>query len=467
MAGTILVVDDVATNRIILKVKLRAACYGVLVASNGTEALQIAHIEQPDLILLDLSMPDIDGCEVCRRLKADPVTAEIPVLIVTASSDPQARLAALAAGAEDFLSKPLDDAILLARLRSVLRATSTTAELALRNDTNQALGFAEGPADPLGFAPQGRISILTGNAAQGIKWRSALARSTRNLVDVSSPSLALQHETEENVPDVYLICDTILRPGDGLGFLAELRARPATRHTAIVMAIPPEARDRAAIALDLGASDIIYMPLDPEETAMRLKSQMKRKQTADRLRARLRDGLQLAMTDPLTGLYNRRYGLSHLEKVHARAVARGKTYAVLLIDLDRFKSVNDTFGHAAGDAVLRSVAERLRAGLRSVDLISRLGGEEFMIVMPEISLDSARAAAARLCRAVTLEPIAIGSSQNLIQTISIGLAVGGGGSSGNMLSSEQIVQQADRALYQAKANGRNRAHTADEGRSAA
>lgn len=467
MAGTILVVDDVATNRIIMKVKLSAACYGVLLASNGAEALIIARDQRPDLILLDLTMPDMDGCEVCRRLKADPVTADIPVLIVTASLLKTSRLAALAAGAEDFMSKPLDDSILLARLRSALRATSTAAELALRDDTNQALGFSEGPAEAFTYVPQGRFCILTGDADRGSDWQNDLARRLKARVDLSSPLMALRHESDAEAPDVFLITDTVLRPGDGLGLLAELRARPATRHASIVMAVPPEARERAAIALDLGASDIIYQPLDMEETALRLKTQLKRKQTADRLRSRMRDGLQLAVTDSLTGLFNRRYGLSHLENVHVRAVTRNKSYAVLLVDLDRFKSVNDTFGHAAGDSVLRSVAGRLQAGLRNVDLISRIGGEEFMIVMPEIDPESAQVAAERLCRAVTVEPIYLAPGQTLTQTVSIGVAVGGGGTGPDEPSATETMERADRALYRAKSEGRNRTHTANINRSAA
>src|SRR6056297_1323740 len=132
MSGKILVVDDVATNRIILKVKLASACYDVLQADGGAAALRIARAEQPDLILLDVAMPDLDGIEVCRRLKADAETADIPVIVVTAYDDTRAKLAALEAGAEEFMSKPLDDLGLLAPVRSVLRARSIAAELALR-----------------------------------------------------------------------------------------------------------------------------------------------------------------------------------------------------------------------------------------------------------------------------------------------------------------------------------------------
>jgi two-component system cell cycle response regulator len=218
------------------------------------------------------------------------------------------------------------------------------------------------------------------------------------------------------------------------------------------------------MALDLGASDLLMLPMDPAETALRLRTQLTRKRQADRLRTRLRDGLELAMVDPLTELYNRRYGLAHLRRVHDRALARGRGYALLLVDLDRFKSVNDRFGHAAGDTVLGTVAGRLRARLRGVDLISRIGGEEFMIVMPEMGLEAAHGAAKRLCAAVAGEATVLPDGTRIAQTVSIGLALGGLSASD---TAEDAMARADRALYVAKSGGRNRTHLDRSGRIAA
>jgi len=468
MPGTSLVIDEVATNRIILRVKLAGACYDVIQASGGIEGLAIARAQRPDLILLDLAMPDLDGTEVCRRLRADPITRETPVIVVTARTDADARRAALSAGADDFLSKPLDDLILLARMRSLLRARSTASELALRESTTRALGFAEPSVDPLSLAPLGRVGLIAGNAELASGWREALRPYLPNRIDVTIPESALREATPDEVADVFIIAETIRRPGDGLHLMSELRAREATRHSAVIMAVYPEAREQIAMALDLGAADMLTLPLDPEETALRLRTQLTRKREADRLRTRLQNGLDLAVIDPLTGLHNRRYGLLHLERVHSRAADRGRTYAVLVLDLDRFKSVNDTYGHAAGDRVISEVAKRLQSVVRPVDLVSRIGGEEFLVVLPDVDADIAQNVATALCDAVSKAPIPLESGEQITQTASVGFALGGQEEDTlNATEAQGAMQRADRALYGAKLAGRNQTRRHGIGLSAA
>lgn len=469
MPGRILVVDDVATNRIILKVKLASAAYEVLQAGGGAEALKIAQRDRPDLILLDVAMPDLDGLEVCRRLKADPRTSEIPVIMVTAKDDAASRIAALEAGAEDFLSRPLDDLSLLPRVRSLLRASGIASELALREGTRQALGFAEPACD---FAPAGRVCLIAADEATAINWRQGLTGKMRDRFEIGSPVKVLK-EAGSASPDLYVIAADLARSGEGLMLLSELRSRQSSRHAGIIIAVDRAAQAAASMALDMGASDIVTLPIDFDELALRLRSQLARKRQGDRLRTRVRDGLQLAVTDPLTGLYNRRYAMSHLTRVRERALSAERTFAAMLIDLDHFKQVNDTHGHAAGDAVLKSVAETLSANLRSIDLVARIGGEEFLAVLPDILPDAARKAAERLRVAVSGRPIALPTdgdrdeSVALIQTVSIGLVTGGGGPAGWDSTISDLLEQADRALYEAKKCGRNQVAIASAGRAAA
>lgn len=456
MPGRILVVDDVATNRIILKVKLTNACYEVLQAGSGTEALRMAQRDRPDLILLDMGMSDLSGLEVCRRLKADRATSEIPVVIVTSKGDTEAKLAALKAGADEFMSKPLDDMGLLARIRSLLRARGIAAELALREGTTQALGFAEPASD---FAPAGHVCIIADDDAAARDWRDGLRARLHDRVETCSRDRALNPDGP--VPDVFVVTADLDTPGGGLLLLSDLRSRLDTRHSAIIVAVRPEAQQSATMALDLGASDLVTLPINIDELVLRLKTMMDRKRQSDRLRSKVRDGLHMAVTDPLTGLYNRRYALSHLERVRDRAAESGKCFAVMLADLDQFKSVNDTHGHAAGDEVLKAVAARLTANLRSVDLVARIGGEEFLVVLPEIAPKGAQRAAERMRTAVSADPIAVpssgkGSGSSLIQTVSIGLAIGGGGPAGSLDDLDELLKRADRALYDSKEQGRNR-----------
>ncbi|WP_116133477.1 diguanylate cyclase [Tropicimonas sp. IMCC34043] len=469
MPGRILVVDDVATNRIILKAKLSGACYDVLQAGNGIEALRIAREQAPDLILLDIAMPELDGLETCRRLKADPRTAGIPVVMVTSSANMATKLAALEAGAEDFMTKPVDEMALLARVRSLLRARSIDAELSLRDGTCEALGFSDAPSC---FVAAGRVCLVAGNRPTALAWERMLSEVIRDRIEICSPSKALASSSAERVPDVFLIAADLEHEGDGLMLLSELRSRPQTRHAAILVVVEPEARRSATMALDLGASDIISLPLDGRELAIRLRTQLERKRQADRLRRQVRDGLQMAVTDPLTGLYNRRYAMSHLARVHERAQDSARGYALLLIDLDNFKRVNDTHGHAAGDTVLQSVARLLTANLRSVDLVARIGGEEFLAILPNITPAAAENAAERLrgaiaATAISIPPGLISDVADLHQTVSIGLVAVDANQMDAMPDTGGILAAADQALYRSKALGRNLVTRGEQSRAAA
>lgn len=449
MAGKILIVDDVATNRIVLKVKLASAAYETVQASNGTDALQIARDTRPDLILLDVQLPDLDGISVCERLKSDPVTRSIPVVMITAFRDPAARLRGLRAGAEEFLTKPLDEHLLLARLRSLLRARETEEELKLRDTTWRDLGFAEaGQA----FEAPASVVLVGGRRDRAHAWRQDLAQVFGPHVMVMDREEVLADAALLGHTDVFVIPADMDRPGDGLRLMSELRARPATRHAAVCILLPAEARETAAVSLDLGANDLMAEDAPVEEVVIRLRTQIQRKRIADRLRATMADGLRLALIDPLTGLYNRRYALPHIARIAERAQETGRQFAVMLLDLDRFKAVNDTYGHAAGDAVLAEVAQRIRNGLRGVDLVARIGGEEFLVALPDTALDAARATAERLRRIIADRPIRLpGALGEIGVTASVGLAMGGAAG----VAVEQVVDFADQALMGSKSEGRN------------
>ncbi|MBI1219739.1 MAG: diguanylate cyclase [Rhodobacteraceae bacterium] len=453
MTGRVLVVDAVSTNRIVLKVKLTDACYEVLQAASGRAGLEVARRELPDLILIAPDLPDIDGVEVCRRLRADAPTRTIPIVMLTAGTDAAARLAALAAGADDFLSKPCDDQVLLARLRSLLRAREAEAELSLRETTGRELGFAE---PETGFVAPALIALVAGRSEGALRWRSLLAPLLPHRLVVQSRAETLADTGP--APDVFVIAADLDRSGDGLRLLSDLRSRAPTRHSGICIALPGGAPDLAATAFDLGANDLVTLPFDPQELALRIETLVRRKRLMDRLRASVRDELRASVRDPLTGLFNRRYALPHFARVADRAHAAGKAFAVMVLDLDRFKAVNDRWGHAAGDAVLVEVARRLGDNLRAVDLLARIGGEEFLVVMPDTGLAEARGAAERLCRIVEQSPFALPGGAGMLRvTLSIGLAVGGVAPEVTAPATvAEVLTRADLALLTAKAEGRNK-----------
>ncbi|TPE50243.1 PleD family two-component system response regulator [Amaricoccus solimangrovi] len=454
MSGRVLVVDDVATNRLLLRAKLSSAYYDVVVAEDGPKALDLARSEQPDMVMLDVMMPGMDGFAVCARLKADPETAHIPVIMVTALDTAEERIRGLEAGADDFLSKPFNDLALFARVRSLMRMKMMFDELRLRDLTSRELGLAEVmPDQDIEAEPSGPILIAPPDAGRGGQLAAELgARLSIGTIVTSSEREALNLSRLE-LPDCFIVHQTLMEGGDGLRLVSALRARPETRQSAVILVVENGDVGTAAKGLDLGASDYIEAPFDVNELIARIRSQLRRKRYSDRLRSNVRNGLKLAVIDPLTGIYNRRYASQHMIRVMERARETGGVFAVMMIDLDKFKSINDRFGHDAGDAVLREFSRRLQENIRGVDLVARFGGEEFFVAMPDVDAGAAGHAAERIRRAIEDAPVRLpGGAGEVDVTVSIGVAVAGAGDG----DAEAIIKRADSALYLSKEGGRNR-----------
>jgi two-component system cell cycle response regulator len=453
MNGRILIVDDIATNRIFYRSRLAAAFYEPLLAASGAECLGMAATQQPDLILLDLQLPDLSGHEVLRRLRADPATRDILVIVLTAMTDSAVRLAAFAAGADDVIGKPAKDAVLLARMRNLLRAK---AGVDFPAGEALAPGFAE-PAPA--FEPKATVAVVAGQVAQGRRLQADLADALGGQLLLLSRPQALAEATVSEagpsaVPDVFIVQDDGSDTTGTLRFLSELKSHQATRHSAVCVLGRSGEGDEAAIAFDLGADDVVGPEVTPAELALRTRGLIRRKQRGDQKRARIKDSLRLAMVDPLTGLYNRRYAMPQLGAIAARAADAGRPFAVMVVDLDRFKLVNDQHGHGAGDQVLVEVSRRLTANLRAGDLLARIGGEEFLVALPDAGMPLARTVAERLCQSIKERPIRLGSGVGLTVTVSIGVAVSDGGGT-EIASTDAVIEAADLALLDSKGSGRN------------
>lgn len=447
MTARILVVDDVEANVRLLEAKLTIEYYDVLTCTDGATALSLAEAEQPDIILLDVMMPGMDGFETCRRLKADPTTKHIPVVLVTALDGRQDRIKGLEAGADDFVTKPLDDVVLFARVKSLVRLKLVMDELREREESGRRLGVTSDGAGRL-RATGGRVLVVDDNPRQAEQIIAELSREHRASVE---PDADAARKAATGPLDLMIV-NVTAEGFDGLRLIAHLRSAEATRSLPILAVVDPDDRVRLLKALDLGANDILPRPVDPEELAARARTQVRRKRYADFLRQKLDYSLEMAVTDALTGLHNRRYMAGQLADFVRGSNRGGGSVAVLMIDIDHFKAVNDGFGHDAGDEVLTEFAVRLATNVRAVDLPCRIGGEEFVVVMPDTRLEDALLIADRIRRDVAAAPFRVMGSEHLSVTASVGVAA----STGDGDTPEALLKRADEGVYEAKSRGRNR-----------
>lgn len=448
MTAKILVVDDIEANRRLLQAKLEAKYYTVFMADNGELAIESAIRHQPDIVLLDVMMPGMDGYEVCRRLKSHIATRHIPIVMITALTDIDDRLRGLEAGADDFLSKPVDDFGLLTRLDALVRYNLVADELRTRGANSAgAEQFSDFERELLD-APAS-ILVIDRDNHEARRITSALktmGHSAETWIDANEAGVQFKN--------LDLIIVALSGQGhDALKLCAQLLTLKEAREYSIIVTCDPDEQDLALEALRIGASDIILTPLDLSELQARVRAQTRRKRYIDVLRRRVDKGMELSVIDHLTGLYNRRHMLERLQVWMRRSGANSQPVSVVAFDIDHFKSINDKYGHEAGDQVLRAFAERLRTNIRPKDIVCRPGGEEFLVIMPETPAELAIKGAERIRHAIAEVPFQTDRSSDQIQvTVSAGVATHHG--DGELLA--DFLHRADQALYQAKQNGRNR-----------
>jgi len=438
-------------NTRLLEAKLSAEYYQVATARDGFEAIRLAHAWQPDLILLDVMMPEMDGFETCRRLKDNTDTVHIPVVMVTALVEPGERLRGLEAGADDFLAKPLEYDTLLARVRSLVRLKRLLDEWRLRGETARALGLTAEPAAAPSVA--GARALVVDDWDLGAQTvQDALSRE--GILPGRAGSEAEALALSAAIPFDLVVLSLSMTVVDPLRLASRLRATDATQDIPLLLIAEPEQKERIMRGFDLGANDWLLRPIDDNELRARARNQIRRKLYQDRMRADLGTALEMALTDPLTGFYNQRYLMRHLRGLMGTAQTGG--IAVMMVDVDHFKCINDRYGHPAGDRALKAVADTLRGRTRVFDSIARYGGEEFVVVMPGAGPQDAVAAAERLRTAIELMPFTPEPGVSHPLTVSIGVAF----SNARTHSAELLLQAADQAMYFAKRSGRNRVELA-------
>ncbi|NOD92132.1 diguanylate cyclase [Ruegeria sp. HKCCD4884] len=453
--GTILVLDGVATNRIMLKVQLTAAWYHVVQGEKLEGLLSLVRRTQPDLVLTAQTLPDGTAADVKKVTKTVPGLEDVPVVVLAAQNDRDARLRALQDGLDDVLTHPFKDTLLLARIRSLLRAHAATQDLQVSNGS-QPIGFGE-PAPSVIRPPKAaKVHILTHAAQTGVMWHKALNDQRQYSLSWHLQS-NLQSVLSGAVPDAIVV-ELGAHPSD-LNILADLRSRNVTRNTVLIGVLKDDNAVQASEALDRGADAVCLDGFCAQEILLRLDNQIARKARLDHMRVSLKKGLADSWIDPLTGLHNRRFAMRALDQIARESARTGSSFAVMLADLDHFKAINDDHGHASGDLVLKQAAERMRGALGTNGFVARIGGEEFMIGVPNVTSKQAMRLAESLCDSICSAPFQLldqGPQVNV--TVSVGMKMSQGPFPDQESPTphiENLIKSADTALYAAKKAGRN------------
>ncbi len=449
MTARVLVVDDIPANVRLLEARLSAEYFDVLTAGSGQAALDICENERIDVVLLDVMMPGMDGFEACRRIKSNPKTHHIPVVLVTALDQHSDKVRGLEGGADDFLTKPVDEIALITRVRSLARLKTLTDEMLMRALTGRQMGLSEDAAILKALSSErGRVLVVDDDVRAATRLATWLA-TVHEPVVATSPQQALMEMARQEFD--LLIVNLTMTEADGLRLCSQTRSADRTRHLPIIVLVDPGNEARLLRALDMGINDYVVRPVDENELLARTRTQIKRKRYSDHLRSRLEESIEAAVIDPLTGLHNRRYMETHLSTLVDEARSSGRSLSVLLADIDHFKKVNDTYGHDVGDAVLKEFSSRFQRNTRGADLACRYGGEEFLIIMPDTPLSRACQIGERLRASIAADAFALRPGFGIHLTASVGLAT----LEREDDTPESVFRRADMALFDAKRRGRN------------
>lgn len=442
MPGTVLIVDGNTPRRILLRAKLGAAMFSTTLASCAAEAGAQIATRHPDLILVGEGLFAPHPEAFCQRLKADAQTSDIPVVLLQSGENRARLLSGLESGAEEVLSLPMSDKLFFAHLRSLIRARSGMVDL-LQGDSARLAGFHE---DPNPFPPAPRVLFLDTQPARATALRDRLPRSLKRQVRIANP-MGLDPALAKGADILILRLDPNA-PAVELQKFAQWRCQGGRRPFQVLV-LSESAKTRWHLSLlDLGVDVVMTSGDDAQELTLRLKRLNREKQRRDRLQRAVETGLRASVRDSLTGLYNRRFALTRLQEIMQEGPC-----ALLLLDIDHFKRINDRFGHLAGDRALWALAQRLQVELAPQDLLARIGGEEFLVLLPGLDQKRAKEKADRLCARVSVLPFDLPSvALPLSLTVSIGLTTHQPGQPGDAFD---LLRRADQALYQAKAAGRN------------
>lgn len=450
MSGKILIIDPIVTNRVVLKAQLIAEYFSVDLASDLASARLKVGPNLPDILLFNYDSEHTNGFASIKEIRGDARLSHLPIVILCSTVEDIFWANSYRLGVEEVLPTLPDSKLLTTRLAQMIRRKEIIEGQRMRQKTYADMGFSE---DRVCFPPQ-FPPALNVDCAQALRvMTQAAAGGLNSLLNASFPNIQFSNKPLEK-PVIQIIDEAQLGREQALQFLCSAqqeRTKAKGAPKLLYVSNTPHIESCRRI-LELGADDFIVAPFCDAELALRMRRLAWLHQLQTEAACKVDDRLRLAMQDPMTGLHNRRYALQYLENISNKRGATQQSLAVMMLDLDNFKLINDGFGHQTGDAVIVETAQRLKHNLRSADLVARVGGEEFLVVLCDTPIQQASIIAKRMCRQVNTHPFQPDKNQ---QPFDVSISIGVAFATSNCFTPAQLIDHADRALYQSKGQGRN------------
>ncbi len=490
MEKKILLIDDSPTQLISLKTSFSKLSYEIITAKDGAEGIFKAYEVLPDLIIADIIMPEINGYQLCRLLKNDDLTKDIPIILVTSLNEKLDRFWGLKAGADAFLTKDRDIDKLIDTAENLLNKTSYDSDEARQKQVQESKFLTA-------TSIQTKIKLILDQSLI----ETTLMNEFRKLSEFVLTSTLLKEEVltllasvlDYNVAGIFfndkdekndrILGFELAGVGEDKSFLEELTKKffeeiflseylknPESYKYEIVKRVDTT-KNQSSVALSDFASafsiPIIYddkilggiclysYEKDKFRPSKLLKIILEELKILMRIKWLYSETKYLTITDSLTGLYNRRYFQQALGREFARAKRYNLPLSIVMFDIDHFKNVNDTYGHQFGDKVIAGIAKQIKDSLRRTDYICRYGGEEFVLILPETTSSNAVIPIERIREKIESNCFSC-YNEDITVTISAGIAC----IELKMTTEAELIKRADESLYKAKENGRNRVEVA-------
>lgn len=452
MHASILIIDPIAPHRIQLQVLFERTQYKIDVAASATEARAYLKKHRPVLIVTTDSLNDQNPLSFVCELKARSECSAIPVIVLSRYGR-ITTLEALRAGAADLFAAPFIPELILTRVRSLLRYVDTSQDKWVREAADCMGGLSEAQRP---FEVARRISII----GQADSDQAALCVGIKQhrgfRVSFLSPDDGTLLASRLIRADAAILVKGDQSYDDITRLLVDMRAHPMLRDLGVII-VGAFSTEQKKHLFDLGAHEVIAADTPLEECILRIGVLVERKQIQERQKQNLMFSMQAAIVDPLTGVFNRRFALPRLHNILKDAYQHNAACSIAMLDIDHFRAVNTRYGHVTGDHVLRSVADLLREHVRGQDIVARMGGEEFLIVMPNCAKDEGHHLVENMRRMIKEKRIkARGSEQTVHVSVSIGLVSAPSDEFPTLPDSlDEVIARADAALYHSKEAGRN------------